>query len=51
MSGKLESLYGTTPVEIFESGLAYLGAIEAVAATVLWQDSRITVGWSNIDPA
>ena len=22
-----------------------------MAATVLWKDGRITVGWSNIDPA
>ena len=51
MGGKVESLYGTTPAEIFESGLANLEAIEAVAATVLWKDGRITVGWSNIDPA
>lgn len=51
MSAKVESLYGTTPAEIFESGLANMEAIEAVAAAVLWKDGRVTVGWSNIDPA
>ena len=48
---KIESLHGTTPAEIFESGLENLGEIEAIAATVLWKDGRVTAGWSNIDPA
>ncbi|MDP6343411.1 MAG: hypothetical protein QF578_03780 [Alphaproteobacteria bacterium] len=48
---KIESLYGTTPAEIFESGLENLAEIEAVAATVLWKDGRVTAGWSNIDVA
>ena len=48
---KIESLYGTTPAEIFESGLENVGKIAAVAATVLWKDGRITAGWSNLDPA
>lgn len=48
---KVESLHGTTPAEIFDSGLENLAEIEAIAATVLWKDGRITVGWSNMDPA
>lgn len=48
---KVESLRGTTPAEIFESGLENLGEIEAVAAAVLWKDGRVTAGWSNVDPA
>ena len=48
---KIESLYGTTPAEIFESGLENLAEIEAVAATVLWKDGRVTAGWLNIDVA
>ena len=48
---RITSLHGTTPAEIFESGLGNLGEIEAVAASVLWKDGRITAGWSNIDPA
>ncbi len=48
---KIESLYGTTPAEIFESGLENLDEIEAVSAAVLWKDGRISVGWSNIDLA
>jgi len=48
---KIESLYGTTPAEIFESGLENVSEIEGVAAAVLWKDGRITSGWSNLDPA
>lgn len=48
---KVESLYGTTPVEIFESGLENANDIVGVAAAVMWKDGRITVGWSNVDPA
>jgi hypothetical protein len=48
---KIESLHGTTPAEIFQSGLENLGEIEAVAAAVLWKDGRVTAGWSNVDPA
>ena len=47
---KVESLYGTTPAEIFESGLENIDGIEAVVAAVLWKDGRITAGWSNVDP-
>lgn len=48
---RIESLYGTTPAEIFESGLENAGEIVAVVAAVLWKDGRITAGWSNVDPA
>jgi len=48
---KVESLYGTTPAEIFESGLENIDDIEAVVAAVLWKDGRVTAGWSNIDAA
>ena len=48
---KIESLYGTTPAEIFQSGLENLAEIEAVAVSVLWQDGRVTAGWSNSDMA
>ncbi len=47
----IESLHGTTPAEIFQSGLDNLDEIEAVASAVLWKNGRITVGWSNVDPA
>jgi hypothetical protein len=47
----IESLHGTTPAEIFQSGLDNLDEIEAVASAVLWKSGRITVGWSNVDPA
>ncbi len=47
----IESLHGTTPAEIFQSGLDNLQEIEAVASAVLWKNGRITVGWSNVDPA
>ena len=46
---EIVSLYGTTPAEIFESGLENIAEIEAVAVTVLWKDGRITAGWSNVD--
>ena len=48
---KVESLYGTTPVEIFESGLENANDIVGVATAVMWKDGRITVGWSNVGPA
>ncbi len=47
--GKIESLHGTTPAEIFESGLENLDQIEGVALSVLWRDGSVTAGWSNID--
>jgi len=48
---KVESLRGTTPAEIFESGLENVSEIVGVAATVLWSDGRVTAGWSNLDAA
>ncbi len=48
---KIESLHGTTPAEIFASGLENTDEIVAVAAAVLWKDGRVTTGWSNVDPA
>ncbi len=46
---KVESLYGTTPAEIFESGLENIGEIAAVAVAVLWEDGEVSAGWSNVD--
>ena len=46
---KIESLYGATPAEIFQSGLENLDDIEGVAVGVLWKDGSITSGWSNMD--
>jgi hypothetical protein len=46
---KIESLYGTTPAEVFESGLENLADIEAVALSVLWKDGRVAAGWSNME--
>lgn len=48
---KVASLHGTTPAEIFQSGLENLGQIEAVAVSVLWRDGSVTAGWSNVDMA
>jgi len=48
---KVESLHGTTPAEIFQSGLENLGQIESVAISVLWKDGNVTSGWSNMDAA
>jgi hypothetical protein len=48
---KIESLHGTTPAEIFASGLENAGEIDGVAIAVRWRDGRITTGWSNLDPA
>lgn len=48
---KVESLHGTTPAEIFQSGLENLGDIEAIAVSVLWKDGEVTTGWSNVDMA
>lgn len=49
--GKIESLRGTTPAEIFESGLENLKQIEAIAVAVMWKDGTVTTGWSNTDTA
>ncbi len=48
---KVESLHGTTPAEIFQSGLENIGEIQAVALSVLWKDGSVTAGWSNVDMA
>lgn len=48
---KIESLHGTTPAEIFQSGLENLTEIEAVTAAVLWKNGSVTAGWSNTDAA
>ncbi len=45
----ISSLHGTSPAEIFESGLQNIASIEAVAAVVLWKDGRVSAGWSNVD--
>ena len=42
--GKVESLHGTTPAEIFHSGLENLDDIEAVAVSVLWRDGSVPGG-------
>ncbi len=47
--GKVQSLHGTAPAEIFESGLENLEEIDAVAISVLWKDGTVTAGWSNMD--
>lgn len=47
--GKVQSLHGTAPAEIFESGLENLDEIDAVAISVLWKDGTVTAGWSNMD--
>lgn len=49
--GKVESLHGTTPAEIFESGIENCNEIEAITVSVLWKDGTVTTGWSNTDVA
>jgi hypothetical protein len=49
--GKIATLHGTSPAEIFESGLENLADIESVAISVLWKDGGVTAGWSNMDMA
>lgn len=49
MLGKIQSLHGTTPAEIFQTGLDNLGEIEAVALSVLWKNGTVKAGWSNVD--
>jgi hypothetical protein len=48
---KVESLHGTTPAEIFQSGIENIESIAAVAVTVQWRDGSITTGWSDVDPS
>jgi len=47
----VRSLHGTTPAEMFESGLERLEEIDAIAMCVLWNDGTVTAGWSNVDGA
>ena len=47
---EIRSLYGTTPAEIFDSGLENIGDIQALALSVLWSDGVVTSGWSDVDP-
>ncbi|PIW26673.1 MAG: hypothetical protein COW30_13835 [Rhodospirillales bacterium CG15_BIG_FIL_POST_REV_8_21_14_020_66_15] len=49
--GNVESLHGTTPAEIFTSGIENVDRIEAVALSVLWADGTVSSGWSNADAA
>jgi len=51
MAEKVETLYGTEPAEIFNSGLENADEIEAVAVSVLWKNGAVTAGWSNVDIA
>lgn len=44
---KVESLYGTTPAEIFQSGIENIDQIEAIALAVRWRNGAVTAGWSN----
>ena len=48
---KIESLHGTTPAEILQSGFDNLSEIEAIVASVLWKDGTVTAGGSNADIA
>ncbi len=45
---KVASLHGTTPAEIFQSGIENLDDIAGVAVSVLWKDGDVTAGWSNM---
>ena len=47
----VETLHGTLPAEIFQSGLENISEIEAVAVSVMWRNSNVTAGWSNMDAA
>ncbi len=49
--GTIESLHGTTPAEIFESGLQNLDQIQSIALSVTWRNGAVTAGWSNVDLA
>ncbi len=48
---KVESLHGTTPAEIFQSGIENIEEIEAVAIAVQWKDGTVTTGWSDLNPS
>jgi len=45
----VETLHGTLPAEIFQSGLENVAEIEAVAVSVMWKNGTVTSGWSNVD--
>ncbi len=47
----ITSLHGTTPAEIFQSGLENITEIEAIAVSVRWRSGEFTTGWSNADPS
>lgn len=47
MTAGIESLHGTTPAEIFSSGLENIQQIQAVAISVQWRDGSVSAGWSN----
>ena len=49
--GTIQSLHGTSPAEIFNSGLENVDEIEGVTLSVLWKDGSVISGWSNLDPA
>ncbi len=51
MGERISSLHGTTPAEIFASGLENVEDIAAIALAVQWRDGTVTSGWSNADPA
>lgn len=51
MVGTVESLHGTTPAEIFQSGIENIKDIESIAISVMWKDGTVTAGWSNTDVA
>ncbi len=46
---QVQSLRGTTPAEIFDSGMRNIENIQSVALSVLWSDGSITAGWSDMD--
>ena len=46
---KVQSLRGTTPAEIFGSGLENIADIRSVALSVQWSDGTIAAGWSDMD--
>jgi len=47
----VETLHGTLPAEIFQSGLENISGIEAVAVSVMWKNGNVMAGWSNVDAA
>lgn len=47
----VRSLHGTTPAEIFSSGLEHIEEIEGVALSVVWSNGSVTSGWSKMDPS